>query len=191
MTPPVPPVPAKKSNVLLWVLIGVGGFFFLIVVVVLAGGLFVAHKVREGHFEMKSADGTVQIGGDAKLPTWVPEYPGSKPQNAFSAQVRDGRSGTFMFKTRTRRIVSPSIIASNWKPRDSRLQRCRQFRLQPGHHGEGRHHQHTVTVVAGGRGNETRSTSRTRTNSDPFFGPRKEIADDGHRIGAGFEDLGR
>ncbi|MGA2212160.1 MAG: hypothetical protein ABSH31_02700 [Bryobacteraceae bacterium] len=101
MTPPVPPTPAKKSNVLLWVLLGVGGFFFLIVGVVVAGGLFLAHKVKEGHFEMKSADGSsVQIGGAAKIPSWLPDYPGSSPQSAFSAQGREGRGGTFIFKTR-------------------------------------------------------------------------------------------
>jgi hypothetical protein len=100
MTPAVPPAPPKKSNVLLWVLIGVGGFFFLIVVLVLAGGLFIAHKVRQTNFEFKSADGTVQIGGNAKIPTWVPDYPGSSPRTAFTAQGREGRTGTFTFKTK-------------------------------------------------------------------------------------------
>ncbi len=100
MTPPVPPPPAKKSNVLLWILIGVGGFFALIMVVVVAGGLFVAHKIRQSNFEFKSADGRVQIGGSAKAPTWVPDYPGSNPQTAFSAQSRDGRGGVFTFNTK-------------------------------------------------------------------------------------------
>jgi hypothetical protein len=99
MTPPAPP-PAKKSNVLLWILIGVGGFLALLVVVVVAGGLFLAHKVKQGHFEVKSADGSVQIGGPAKLPAWVPDYPGSNPQNGFVAQGRDGHSGTFTFKAK-------------------------------------------------------------------------------------------
>jgi hypothetical protein len=101
MTPPVAPVPqAKKSNVLLWVLIGVGGFFALIIVAVLAGGLFVAHKIRQGNFEFKSPDGSVQIGGAAKLPTWVPDYPGSTPKSIFSAHTKDVRSGTFIFTTK-------------------------------------------------------------------------------------------
>jgi hypothetical protein len=100
MTPAIPPAPAKKSNVLLWILIGVGGFFALILVLVVAGGLFLAHKVKQGNFEVKSADGSVQIGGPAKLPTWVPDYPGSNPQNGFVAQGRDGRSGTFTYKTK-------------------------------------------------------------------------------------------
>jgi hypothetical protein len=101
MTPPPAPLPpAKKSNVLLWVLVGVGGFCALIVVAVLAGGLFIAHKVRQTNFEFKSADGTVQIGGSPKAPTWVPDYPGSNPRNAFSAQGKDGRSGAFTFNTK-------------------------------------------------------------------------------------------
>ena len=101
MTPPVTPVPqAKKSNVLLWVLLGVGGFFALIIVIVLAGGLFVAHKIRQTNFEFKSADGSVQIGGAAKVPTWLPDYPGSNPKSIFSARSKDVRTGTFMFKTK-------------------------------------------------------------------------------------------
>jgi hypothetical protein len=100
MTPPVAPVPqAKKSNVLLWVLIGVGGFFALIIVVVLAGGLFVAHKMRQNNFEFTSRDGSVQIGGAAKVPGWVPDYPGSNPKSIFSARNKGVQSGTFIFKT--------------------------------------------------------------------------------------------
>jgi hypothetical protein len=106
------PVPGKKSNVLLWVLLGVGGFFVLVIVALVGVGFFVVHKAREagfdrvhiedgknGKFEVKSADGSVQIGGDAKIPAWVPDYPGSNPQNAFSAQGANGRTGTFVFKT--------------------------------------------------------------------------------------------
>jgi len=108
MTPPTSPLPpggsappAKKSNALLWILLGVGGFFVLIVVVAIAGGLFIVHKARQaGQFELKSGDGTIQIGGSAKTPTWVPDYPGSNPQTAFSAQGKDGRSGTFVFNTK-------------------------------------------------------------------------------------------
>src|SRR5580704_9449261 len=102
MTPAPPPQPqAKKSNVLLWVLTGVGGFFALIVILVVAGGLFLAHQVRQsGGMQINSGDGTIQIGGAAKIPAWVPGYPGSNPQNGFAAQGRDGRSGTFTFKTK-------------------------------------------------------------------------------------------
>ncbi len=54
----------------------------------------------QGTLEMKSADGTVQIGGKAKLPAWVPDYPGSDPQGAFTARGQDGDGGSFAFKTR-------------------------------------------------------------------------------------------
>ncbi|HYL38561.1 MAG TPA: hypothetical protein VEV17_21775 [Bryobacteraceae bacterium] len=53
-----------------------------------------------GTLEMKSAEGTVKIGGNAKVPAWVPDYPGSEPQGAFSAQGADGQSGSFGFKTK-------------------------------------------------------------------------------------------
>lgn len=163
MTPPPAPLPAKKSNVLLWVLIGVGGFFFLLVVVVLAGGLFLAHRVRDGHFEMKSADGTVQIGGDAKVPAWVPEYPGSKPQNAFVAQGKRGQSGTFIFKTKD----SPDHVAKYYREQLEASGLTISTAVTSGSSRvitaeDGANH-HTVTVVAGGRGNET-SVNVTYTN---------------------------
>jgi hypothetical protein len=159
MTPPVPPgplVPAKKkTNVLLWVLIGVGGFFFLIIVGVLAGGLFLAHKVREGHFEMKSADGAIQIGGDAKVPAWVPVYPGSKPQNAFSALVKDGRSGTFVFKTSD----SPDRVAQYYREQFEaaglRVNAVVSAGTSQILSAQDTASHHAVTVVAGGQGNET------------------------------------
>jgi hypothetical protein len=109
---PPPPLPARKSNILLWVLLGVGGFCVLVIVALLGIGFFVVHKAREagfdrvhiedgkhGKFEVKSADGSVQFGGEAKIPAWVPDYPGSNPQNTFSAQGQNGRTGTFVFKT--------------------------------------------------------------------------------------------
>jgi hypothetical protein len=60
-------------------------------------------KGDSGSVEIKSADGTVKIGGGAaagKVPTWVPDYPGSDPQNVFTAQTKDGTSGNFSFKTK-------------------------------------------------------------------------------------------
>jgi len=162
--PPVPPPaaplpPPKKSNVLKWVLIGIGACFMLIVVAVIGLGLFVAQKAKQAGLdtdlikkspalaaakmmvaanpdvEMVSADEgkqeitvrekktgkvytmsfedaksgkftmkengktTLTVGGKAKVPAWVPDYPGSDPQGAFSAQGEDGASGTFTFKT--------------------------------------------------------------------------------------------
>jgi hypothetical protein len=107
-----PPPPAKKSNVLLWVLVGIGAFMALCAVAVLAFGFFVVQKARHGglgnitvedartgQFKVNSPNGSVQIGGDAKIPTWVPDYPGSNPKTAFSAQGKNGNSSTFSFKT--------------------------------------------------------------------------------------------
>jgi len=56
---------------------------------------------KNGKFTMKE-DGktTLTVGGKAKVPSWVPDYPGSDPQGAFSAAGADGESGTFTFKTK-------------------------------------------------------------------------------------------
>ena len=57
---------------------------------------------KTGAIEIKSSDGTVKIGGgqNAKVPTWVPDYPGSQPTVAYSAQSKDGDSGSYQFKTK-------------------------------------------------------------------------------------------
>ena len=57
---------------------------------------------KTGAVEIKSSDGTLKIGGgqNAKVPTWVPDYPGSEPTVAYSAQSKDGESGSYQFKTR-------------------------------------------------------------------------------------------
>jgi hypothetical protein len=58
--------------------------------------------VRNGKVSVRGNGGraSITVGGEAKVPAWVPDYPGSDPQGAFSAQGRDGESGTFTFKTR-------------------------------------------------------------------------------------------
>jgi hypothetical protein len=147
-TPSQPPPPPGKSNVTLWVLVGVGGFFLLLVLLVVGGITYVAHNpalvltkmitasnpnvevvsvdkgsriitihdkktgetstltfddVKNGKLTMKSSNGraTFTVGdGSAKLPAWVPAYPGSNPQSTFSAEGQGGESGTFTFKTR-------------------------------------------------------------------------------------------
>ena len=164
MTPPVAPQPpAKKSNVLLWVLIGVGGFFALIVVLVLAGGLFLAHKVRQGNFELKSADGSVQIGGAAKIPAWLPDYPGSNPQSVFATRNRDVRTGTFIFKTkdsadRVAQYYRDQLEASGLTVAATVTSGRGQVITAEDHAKE-----RTVTVVVGGGTNET-SVNVTYTN---------------------------
>jgi hypothetical protein len=58
--------------------------------------------VKNGRLTMKSSNGRAafNVGGSAKLPAWVPNYPGSDPQSSFSAEGQGGESGTFTFKTR-------------------------------------------------------------------------------------------
>ena len=103
--PPAPPPersPAKKSNILLWILVAVGSLFLIAFAVVISGGLFIAHKVKDfaevrdgkvvvkkegkdvvisssgkdsdGSVEIKLAGGSMKFGGGAgaKIPAWVP-----------------------------------------------------------------------------------------------------------------------
>jgi len=64
-------------------------------------------QVKSG-FSIRADDGNgqsgvVQFGGEAKLPSWVPNYPGSNPQSTISAQGTgndgSGRGGNFTFTT--------------------------------------------------------------------------------------------
>ncbi len=51
--------------------------------------------------EEGSGGSTVTLGGgDAKLPSWLPDYPGSKPEATMSAHDANGDSGTFHFATK-------------------------------------------------------------------------------------------
>jgi len=50
--------------------------------------------------EMKSSEGTMKIGASSdKAPDWVPVYPGSSPQNTFSASNGTEQSGSYTFTT--------------------------------------------------------------------------------------------
>ncbi|MFZ1918392.1 MAG: hypothetical protein WAU58_12515, partial [Terriglobales bacterium] len=53
------------------------------------------------HMDIRGDNGAnVQIGGDAsRLPSWIPTYPGSKPEIAFSGSSDQGQGGTFTFTT--------------------------------------------------------------------------------------------
>jgi hypothetical protein len=53
-----------------------------------------------GSVEMKGPEGTVKMGGGAdKAPDWVPVYPGTTPQNTFSASSAGEQSGSYTFTT--------------------------------------------------------------------------------------------
>jgi hypothetical protein len=63
---------------------------------------------RNGSFTLRADDeggkqATIEFGGDAKIPAWMPQYPGSKPQQVFSArgetEREGGEAGSFTFKT--------------------------------------------------------------------------------------------
>lgn len=57
----------------------------------------------KGSLEVKSSEGTVKFqsgAGSEKLPDWLPAYPGSTPQGAFSMQNPKETSGSFSFVTK-------------------------------------------------------------------------------------------
>lgn len=56
---------------------------------------------QNGTVEITSQDGTVKFGAGsaAKIPKWVPVFPGVQPQVTFSMQGDDSDGGTFQFKT--------------------------------------------------------------------------------------------
>lgn len=55
-----------------------------------------------GSVQVKSPDGTVTFGGGmaTNLPSWVPQYPGSKPENAVTSNTPTETGGVFHFKTK-------------------------------------------------------------------------------------------
>jgi hypothetical protein len=62
---------------------------------------------RNGRFTLKADDdhgsGSVEIGGDGKIPSWIPQYPGSHPQTTVTAKGESdegaGEAGNFNFET--------------------------------------------------------------------------------------------
>jgi len=217
--PPAPVPPPNKSNVLKWVLIGIGACFMLFVVAIVGLGLFVAHKAKQAGLdpdlikrspgmaaaklmvaanpdvEMVSADegkqvitvrdkktgkvfsmsfddakngkftmtengkATLTVGGNAKAPAWVPDYPGSDPQGAFSAQGEDGSGGTFTFKTKDSSEKVVKYYEDQFKA--SGLTVTSNITSQNGQSmagmlgGQDETRKHTVTVIVGVDGGET------------------------------------
>ncbi|MFY9573038.1 MAG: hypothetical protein WAV20_16690, partial [Blastocatellia bacterium] len=56
----------------------------------------------KGTLEVKSAEGTAKFGSGAvdKLPDWLPVYPDVQPAGSYSAQNKDGFTGSFSFATK-------------------------------------------------------------------------------------------
>lgn len=108
-------MPPRKTSPIVWVLVIVLGFFVLSGVAVMGVVALVAHKVhqagvrfdrnKDGSFAIQARDANgknarVEIGSSmANLPKWVPVYPGSDAQGAFSVQGGDAEGGTFTFTT--------------------------------------------------------------------------------------------
>src|SRR5262249_21432277 len=56
---------------------------------------------QAGNVEIKGPDGNVKMGANAdKAPSWVPAYPGSTPQNVYSASNNAEQPGTSAFVTK-------------------------------------------------------------------------------------------
>ncbi len=56
---------------------------------------------QNASMEMKGPEGTMKMGnGSDKAPDWVPVYPGSSPQNTFSATTAGEQTGTYTFVTK-------------------------------------------------------------------------------------------
>jgi hypothetical protein len=58
---------------------------------------------QSGAVEINSPQGTMKFGagaGAAKMPDWVPAYPGVAAQATFSIQGADGNGGSFQFTTK-------------------------------------------------------------------------------------------
>lgn len=56
---------------------------------------------KDGGVEIKSDDTRMKIGGGApaKVPTWIPDYPGSAPIGNFLTKSAEGETGNYTFKT--------------------------------------------------------------------------------------------
>lgn len=108
-------VPVKrKTSPIVWVLVIVLGLFVLGGVAVVGVIGYVAHRAKQAGFAMdrgsdggisfqaRGADGKnarVEIGTKAKLPSWIPGYPGSEPAFSIKGSGDDGEGGNFSFTT--------------------------------------------------------------------------------------------
>lgn len=113
VAPGAPPA-ARKTSPIVWVLIIVLGLFVLGGISVAAFVAYVAHRVHQtvsvdgarGGLTLHTRgtdgkDAVVQFGGQGKVPSWVPAYPGSEGKAQFSVRgsAEDGEGGAFSFTT--------------------------------------------------------------------------------------------
>jgi hypothetical protein len=115
---------------------------------------------KNGKFTIKE-DGkaTVTFGGKAKVPAWVPDYPGSDPQGAFSAQAAEGDSGTFTYKTKDASDKVVKYYEDHFK--SSGMKVTSNITSQNGQssggmlQAEDEANKHSVTVIIGAEGGDT------------------------------------
>jgi hypothetical protein len=119
---------------------------------------------KNGSLEVKSGDSTVKIGGgqNAKVPTWIPDYPGSTPQAAYSAQAKEGDSGMFTFKTKdpadkVAHFYEEGLKSSGMKT-SSTISNAGSGTVGGMISGEDESRKHSVTVLVGSEGGETTVT---------------------------------
>ncbi len=58
--------------------------------------------LKQGKLEVSSEEGKIQMGAnvDAKIPPWVPVYPGAKQQNLMSTQTAEADGGTILLEVK-------------------------------------------------------------------------------------------
>jgi len=127
------------------------------------------NDAKDGKFTMKE-DGktTLTVGGKAKVPSWVPDYPGSDPQGAFSATGADGDSGTFTYKTRDASDKVVQFYQDQFKSAGMKV--TSNVTSQDGKSSAGmlsaqdEANKHTVTIVLGSDNGETAVSVTYATN---------------------------
>ena len=55
--------------------------------------------IRKGKIDIKSPDGRVVIGGNAKMPDWLPKYPGMEGDPVTQVESTSKGKGTLVFRT--------------------------------------------------------------------------------------------
>lgn len=119
-----------------------------------------------GAVEIKSADGTVKIGAGGKVPAWLPDYPSSDPQGTFSANSKDGASGSFAFKTKDTPDKVTRFYEDAFKSSGMKIASTISTGAGSMMTGEDEAKAHTAIVMVGSEGGET-SVSVTYTVKTP------------------------
>ena len=119
---------------------------------------------KNASLEVKGADGTLKIGGgqNVKVPAWIPDYPGSAPQAAYSSQSKDGDSGMFAFKSqdaadKVARFYEEGFKASGMKT-SSTISNAGGGTSGGLISGEDESKRHSATVLIGSESGETSVT---------------------------------